>query len=220
MEIAGEIALRVTIAGQELAVAPELDRQPALPTLRALQLGEHLLALDVAHPLLRHRQGALERRIERLQHRHPLFLALSDLIELLLHLRGEAIIDDAGEMLHQQVGHDPAEGRRDQLSVADLDILAFDDRRQHRCIGRGAPDPQALELFHQARLGIARRRLGEVLQRQQPDQVQHFALGQRWKPTLTILVLLTFVQADVVDRQEAGEFQHRAGGPKGIGVAR
>ena len=50
-----------------------------------------------------------ERLVELAQQRHPLALAPGDLVELLLHLRGEVDVDEVAEVLDEQVGDDDAD---------------------------------------------------------------------------------------------------------------
>ena len=47
--------------------------------------------------------------------------------------------------------------------------------------------------------------LGEMLERKQLKQIEHLALSQRRQLALAILVLLAFIQADIINSQEAGK---------------
>ena len=103
--------------------------------------------------------------VEGAQQRHPRALAAGDLVELLLHPRGELDVDVVAEMLDEEVGHDLGDGLRVEPALLDADVAAVGDRRDRRRVRRRPADAVLLERLDQRRLGEARRRLGEVLGR-------------------------------------------------------
>ena len=90
-------------------------------------------------------------------------LARRDVIQLRLKICGEIILDIAAEKIGQKRGHQAPLILGEQPVLILADIFAIHNRGQHRCIGRGPPDPQLLHPLHQSCLGIARRRLGVAL---------------------------------------------------------
>ena len=74
-------------------------------------------------------------------------------------------IDELTEVFDQQVGDHLANVLRAQPPLDHLDVAAVDDRRDRRRIGRRAADAALLERLDQRCLGVARRRLREVLAR-------------------------------------------------------
>ena len=107
----------------------------------------------------------LERPEELAQQRDPLALAAGDLVELLLHARREREVHVLAEVVDEQVGDDLADLLGVQAALLDADVAAVDDRRDRRRVGRRPADAVLLERLDQGRLGVAGRRLGEVLGR-------------------------------------------------------
>ena len=106
-----------------------------------------------------------QRRVERLEHRHPQTLAPGDLVELLLHPGREREVDVVAEVLDEEVRHDLADQLGMEAPLLDPDVAPVEDRRDRRGVGRRPADPVLLERLDQRRLGEARRRLREVLGR-------------------------------------------------------
>ena len=85
---------------------------------------------------------------------------------------------------------------------------------QHReggGVGGGPADAELLHALHQRRLGIARRRLGEVLGGGDPALLQRIA-GLHRRQAAGLLVVAVVVLALLVEAQEAVELHHLAGG--------
>ena len=120
-----------------------------------------------------------KRPVERAQQRHPRPLAAGDLVELLLHPRGERDVDVVAEVLDQQVRHDLGDRLGMEPPLLDPDVAAIDDRRDRRRVGRRPADPVLLERLDQGRLGEARRRLGEMLGRRDLDHARAIAGRER-----------------------------------------
>ena len=110
--------------------------------------------------------SADERLVERRAAAAPTArLAAGDLVEVLLHARGEVEVDEVAEVLDEQVGDDLADVLGPQPALHHRHVAAIDDRRDRRGVGRRPADAVLLERLDQRRLGVARRRLGEVLRR-------------------------------------------------------
>src|SRR6266481_3465873 len=92
----GGLAGRVVRAREETADPAPLDHHRAA-ALFADEIGGLLLALDVAHLRFRCDQALLEGLVELAEHRLPLDLAFFDLVQLLLHPRGELHVHHARE---------------------------------------------------------------------------------------------------------------------------
>src|SRR5205085_7875420 len=111
----------------ELPVLPELHHE--VPRLASLlrasrtKLVERLLEpLDLGVRLL---DGPLERAVELVEDLNPPELPLRDVVELLLHLRGEGRVDDVGEELDQEVGYDLAHVLRKEPTRLEPDVPAL-----------------------------------------------------------------------------------------------
>ena len=116
--------------------------------------------------------------VEAAHRRHPLLLAVLDLVELVLHAGGELDVEDVGEGVDQQIGHQEAQLGRSQAARLVLDdVLLVEDRRHDAGVGRRPADALLLQLLDQRRLAEARRRLGEVLLGQQLVQLQRLAFA-------------------------------------------
>ena len=85
----------------------------------------------------------------------------------LFHLRGVFDVEDVGEVLDQQVVDDEAEFGRLEFALVLFDVLAILNDAHNRRIGRRPTDAFLFERFDERRLGVARRRFGEVLIRGQ-----------------------------------------------------
>ena len=96
--------------------------------------------------------------IELLDEVEPLALAARDLVEVLLHLRGELDVDEIAEMLAQQPrDRERGEARHERLALAEH-VAAALDRADRRRVGRRPADADPLELLDQRRFGVSRRR--------------------------------------------------------------
>ena len=73
-----------------------------------------LMLAALVHGLL---DGGLELLVEVLHHLLPLFVALGNLVELLLHAGGEVVVHDVLEVLHQEVVHHDTDVGRQQLAL-------------------------------------------------------------------------------------------------------
>ena len=91
-----------------------------------------------------------------------LALAARDLVEVLLHLRGEVGLDEVAEMLAQQLRHgERGEARHERLALPEH-VAAADDRGDRRRERRRPADAEPLQLLDQRRFGEPRRRRGLV----------------------------------------------------------
>ena len=140
----------------------------------------------------------------------PLLLAVADLVEHVLHLRGESVLDVGAEVLDQELADDLADVGRDEGAAAHLDVAAIAQRLDDRGVGRGPADAVGLERLDEARLGVARRRLREVLLR--PDRLEVDALADfERRQALVVLALdvgLVLVVVLVIGGEKAG-FEQR-----------
>src|SRR5215218_7238646 len=179
--VAPVLAVRVAAAGQE----------PAVPAPLADQLGAGLLAaggtelvgglLGPRDLLLALGDGALDLVEEGLDERLPRLGPAGDPVQVLLHLGGEAEVDDLREHVGQEVGDHDADVLGVEPLVVQPHVLAVHQGGDGRRVGRGPADAVLLQRLDQAGLGVAGRRLGEVLLGGELDQLQHLAddqLGQ------------------------------------------
>ena len=129
-----------------------------------VQRRDHVADLQVLG--LVHRLGELVP--EGVHHLPPVQLAGGDVVQLLLQRGGEAGIDVVLEEADQEGGDQPAAILRDEAPLLQPDIVAVLQHRQDGRIGGRPANAQFLHLLHQRRFGVARRRLGEMLQRVHP----------------------------------------------------
>ena len=99
----------------------------------------------------------LRAEVEPGQPRHPLGLAAGDVVERVLHLGGERVVDQLGEVQHEQVDDREGEERGHQRGALLEHVAPVKDRADDRRVGRRAADLPVLELLDQARLGVAGR---------------------------------------------------------------
>ena len=187
-----EVALGIARAAQEEAVAADAFEQFALPAFLAFFsrrnagfVREHFViglveVEDELFPELFH--GLAPRQ-----------LALFDFVEFFLHPRGELEIENVFKAFYQELAYALAKHGRRKTALILRDVLSFDQRRNNGGVSRGAADAVLFELFHQRRVVVARRRLGEVLVGTNLVQPQQLTLGDLGQiPALAFLVLLVF----------------------------
>nr|CRL79195.1 hypothetical protein CPGR_05191 [Mycolicibacterium malmesburyense] len=144
----------------------------------------------------------------------PSFVARGDLVEFVLHRRGEPVVDEATEMLFEQPDHGERHPRRHQRAAALHDVAAVLDRLDDRGVRRRPADAEVLERLDQRRLGVAggRGRVvpvgGELL------GVHALALLQVRQPALGVVCLAAGLLVDALDvgLQKAGEGDRAAAG--------
>ncbi len=181
-------------------------------------LGAGLLELLLGHVLARNRLllANLRGKVlpEFLEHRHPLLLAVGDVVELVLELRGVLVVHPVREMLREELVHDTADvGWREALLVENH-VLPVHERGDDRGIRRGTSDAVLLERLHQARFRIARRWLREVLLAVELVDLHRVALLERRQALFLFLDGVVLVL--VVHGIEAGEHHRLAGRPEQV----
>ncbi len=151
---------------------------------------------------------------EALEDGNPFLLAVGNIVELILHFRGELVIDPMREVLGQELVHDASHvGRREPLLV-EYDIFAVLQCRDDRRVGRGPPDAVLLKGLYEACFRITRGRLGEVLFAVELLDLHRVALVEGGQAS--ILFLRRIVQVLVIDRVEAREDHGLAGRAKQV----
>ena len=138
--------------------------------------------------------------------------AAGNVVELVLEIGGEAVFDIALEEALEERGDDAAAILGDEALLLEPHIVAVLQHLEDRGIGRGPADAELLELLHQARLGVARRRLGEMLlrlDRRRASSSSRSLSGGRRRPSSTLVGIVLVL---VVEREEAVEGDGRAGG--------
>ena len=127
-----------------------------------------------------------------------------DVVKLRFQIGGEVEIDIAAEVVGQKGGDEPPLVFGDQAVLVLADIFAVLDRGDDAGIGRGAADAQFFHALDQRRLGIARRRLGEMLLGRDAPLFGRLT-GHDLRQTAFIVALV--ITALVIDGQKAVE-QH------------
>src|ERR1700722_3082753 len=221
------LALGVARAADEGAKLAELQRQLAFVAERAeawvdplaargknvgtqklVQAVEHLARaeiLDVA-------DGAGEIVPEVAQERLPIDLAVRDLVELLFQIGGEIVTDVFGEERFEEGRDNPALVLRKQALLLDPHVVAILEHRDGRGVGRRAADAELLHPLDQRRLGVAGRRLGEVLARVDPLLGKLLALAHRGQTAR--LFVFVVVPPLLVESEETWKAHHLAGRAK------
>ena len=241
-EAAGVLAGRVVRAADEGAVLAELQAEAAGAASGAaarvgavgglgeevrpeigVQRVDHVGDLEVA--------GRGDRAAELLpelgHHVAPVGAAVGDVVEPLLQPGGELGVDVALEEAGQEGGDQPAAILGDEAPVLQPHVVAVAQHGENRGVGGGAADADLLHLLDQARLGEARRRLGEMLLGLDRPARQRIALAHRRQHAAVVLRLATrlgilapVVAALGIEPEEAVEGDDRAGGTQPCGSAR
>ena len=139
-----------------------LDHHVAAALLADL-VGHLVLDRDLLELSARPLDGLVQVRVEVLDDGLPLHGAICHTVEKRLQVRRKARIHDGGELLL----HDPVDGLAElghvQVFVLLRHVVAGENRRDGRRVGRGAADSLLLEGMHQRCLCVVGNGLGEVL---------------------------------------------------------
>ncbi len=202
--------------GLAARVGPDADRVNATSVDLTEPLGDHPLQPALGTDAICVSPGAAE--VEPGEPRHRVLLAAGDVVEVVLHGRGEAVVDQPGEVLLQQSDHREGDPGRDEGAALLPHVPAVLDGRDDRGVRRRAAHPLLLERLDQAGLGVPGGwRRGVVLRLELPH-VEHGAGRQPRQPAVPgVEVAVGVVAALDVGSQEARKGNRRpAGGELGV----
>ena len=146
------------------------------------------------------------------QQRLPVDLAIRDLVELLLEIGGEIVADVFGEEGFEEGGHQASLVLGKKALLVEPHIGAILEHGDGRGVGRGTADAELLHPLDQRRLGVAGRRLSEVLGGVDALLGELLALAHcRQAARLLVLVVIA---ALLVEGEEARKAHDLAGGAK------
>ena len=145
--------------------------------------------------------GTLEIAPELPQKGLPVQVPCGHLVQLFLQRRCEVVLDVAVEERLEEDGDQAALVLWDKAVLLHPDIAAIPQDREDRGIGRRAADAELFHLPHQARLGIARRWLSEVLVGARFPDLGNGGLPKRWQASA--ILVLGIIPAFLVDLQVA-----------------
>ena len=141
----------------------------------------------------------------------PVDLVVRDAVEILLEARREVVFDVAGEEALEERRHQHALVLGMQALLVDADIFAVLEDGESGGVGRRPADPEFLHALDEGGLGIARRRLGEVLGGGDLFLLERIS-GRHFRQPARLVVVRVLVLAFLVELQEAVELHHLAGG--------
>ena len=200
----GPVALGVLDVGA-IATHPDddgvSDREGADgPGVDVPELGDELVQSLVA--LGRRRDvtvvGLGLAEVEGREHRDAVSVAARNLIEGLLHVGGELVVDEIGEVFLEQPGDGEGQpGRNEGRSLLE-DVVTAGNGADDRGVGRRTADLQLLEFRHQTGLGVAGRRTCVVTVGRHLARIQVLALRELGQ------ALLGVVGGSLVDRLDVG----------------
>ena len=166
---------------------------------------------QVAHQLFQALVAVIA-EVEALQPGRALLVAGRDPVEIVLHQGRELVVDEAAEVLFEQVRDGERDERRHERLPLLVHVAALEDRPEDRRVGRRAADPALLERPHERRLREACGRDGRVRLGLEPLRRQLVALGERRQAALLLVLRDGLVAALLVGEHEASEGDHGAGG--------
>ena len=106
--------------------------------------------------------------VEFVKHRPPFQLALGYFVELVFHVGGEGIIHLHIEILAKEIADDASGLRGNQPALFPGDVVTRLNDADRGRVCAGTADAFVFQLLNEAGLGVARRRLCEVLFGQYP----------------------------------------------------
>src|SRR3954452_2701622 len=154
---------------------------------------------------------AVGAEVEAAQPLVALLLAGGDLVEVVLHARGELVVDELREVLLEQVDDREREELRHERLALLPHVAAVEDRPHDRRVRRRPADAALLERLHERRLREAGGRRRRAALRLERGRVQRVALGELREQALLVVRVDRLVLALLVGEQEAAEGDHRAG---------
>ena len=86
--------------------------------------------------------------IKFMQRFHPIHLSFLDLIKLAFEIRRKTDIQNVREILHEQIGDEHAQFRRNDFPRLNGDILAVNNRADNRRIRAWPPDALLFQFLH------------------------------------------------------------------------
>src|SRR6185437_15374552 len=204
----GELAVRIIRAADEGTETPELQSQPAgaadrthTRVLAGAGIGKEMLAeglverVDDVADLEVLGAANCDREIapEILEHLLPGDPPAGDVVELVLEIGGEIVFDITLEELRQERRDKAAAVLGDEALLVEPHVIAVLQHLDDRGVSRWPADAELLELLNEARFGVARRRLSEMLFRLDLAALERVALLKRRQAPVFLVVL------DVVD---------------------
>ena len=124
----------------------------------------------------------------------------------------EVIFDIAREEVFQERDHDAALVLAVQALLLQPHVAAVFQHLEDRGIGRGTADAEFFHALDEGGFGKARRRLGEVLGDGEVPALQTFSPCAHRGQAAALLVVGIVVAAFLIEREEAVELDHLAGG--------
>src|SRR5690606_12974693 len=156
----------------------------------------------------------LEVAPELLEHVLPGGTPARNVVEFLLHLGGEVVGDVAREEALEERGQQAAGILGEEAVLLHPDVFAITQRLDGRRVSRGTPNAEFFEPLDQARLGIARRRLREVLLGADAEPGRRIPLAHYRQQAFLLVVFALLVATFLVDREEARELHDLPGRPQ------
>ena len=147
-------------SGKELTSRASMSAMSVTSALSPSPSSERVRVAPVAD-----RRLVVVAEVEAAQPRHPLRLAAGDLVERVLHLRGELVVDQLAEVPLEQRDHGERQEGGHQRGALLEHVAAVQDRADDARVGGRPADLPVLQLLDQRGLGVAGRRPGGVLGR-------------------------------------------------------
>ena len=159
----GAVATDTDEDGASLIIVEQVQRVHA-PGVDLLQIvADQGLQTTEPRDGLSHRVGRLGvTEVEAVEPVCPVLRAGRDLVELVLHGRGEVVVHQRGERRLEQADDGECDPAGHQGTAPRVDVAAILDGLDDRRVRRRAPDTEVLHLLHQRRLGVAGGRIRGV----------------------------------------------------------
>ena len=204
-QLTGVAAFGVVRAADEGAELAELERQLAVAAVRA---GARVGAVGFRREDVRREEivegvedlgraqvlGLADRgrevAPEIAQDLFPVDLAVGDAVELLFEVGREVVGDELLEEALQEGDDEEPLVLGDEALLLQPDIFALAQHGEDRGVGRGPADAELLHALDEARLGVARRRLGEMLAGLDAPPLERIAGAHRRQAALVVVALL------------------------------
>src|SRR6516225_4721529 len=190
-------------------IAPRAVIREKMPPELGIERGQHLANGQLLGAVDRGRKVPPEIA----QHFLPCGATARHVVELVLEIGGERVFDVALEKAGQKRGDEPPTVFWQETALLNPDVRTILQDLQDRRISRRAADAELFELLDEARLGVARRRLREMLSRFDRAACEPLALAHRRQSGRFAFLLGSIVAVLLVECQKPVKNDDRTGRP-------
>src|SRR5262245_1019931 len=149
-------------------------------------------------------------------------LAFLDFVQFLLEARGEGDVENVLETVYQEAADAFTEHGGREAALIFFHVFALDNSGNDRGVGGRAANALFFQILDQRRLGVTRRRLGEMLLGADFTELKRLAFADARQSvafafiTLLVVIAIGIGGGQLIDTKVTVEFLHRTSGAERI----